>query len=294
MILKKMFSFLGFVAGLTLASYTAAQDDGALQPLRIEPASADLLDSQALDIAVYLPPAIQLSLNRPEFEPVYPSPYPAPALAPQRGPASLKIYASVNGKDATAWFHECIHQYAQVFASERVLLCKNLDYSPFMEGVNELKISIQQFNDQPYLGVAYYRIAKTQRKFYDLLGLYEPKRFVVRGTSFNTASHVNVTAGQRVIIKAAGRVNVWPANVGYPLSTPKGTEGCGQLCLLPGAYLGALLVKIGPYGRWVSAGDNFLLTADRPGELFFAVNDKTNPSDINDNLGSYEVSVARY
>ncbi|PUA27233.1 MAG: hypothetical protein B0W54_11535 [Cellvibrio sp. 79] len=294
MAFKKMFSFLWVVAGLTVASCTIAQDDGASPALRIEPAYADLLDSQTLDIAVYLPLSIHLSLYRSDFEPIYPSPYPSPALAPQRGPAALKIQALVNDKDVSAWFHECIHQYMQVDAPERVLLCKNLDYSPFKEGVNELKISIQQFNEPPHIGIAHYRVSKSQRKFHDILGWPEPRRFVVRGTSFNTASHINVAVNQRVIIKAAGLVNVWPSNIGHPLSTPKGIASCGQLCLLPTANHGALLVKIGAYGRWLVAGDNYLLIADRPGELFFAVNDKTSLADNSDNLGSYEVSVARY
>ncbi len=293
MIFKKMFSLLGVVAGLTLASYTVAQDDGGARTLRIEPANANMLEAQVVDIAVYLPPDIFMPLNRPEFEPVYPSPYPSPALAPQRGPSILKIQAYVNGKDASAWFHECIQQHWTVMASERVLLCKNLDYSPFVEGTNELIVSVQQYDNPPYIGVANYRIVKSQRKFHDVLAFYEPKRFVVRGASFNTASHINVVPNQRVMIRAAGRINVWPTNVAYPLSTPRGTEMCGSLCLLPGANLGALLVKIGPYGRWFSVGENYVLVADRAGELIFAINDKTTPADINDNLGSYEVSVAR-
>jgi len=263
--------------------------------LRIEPQMADVLESQKFDIAVYLPQGIQLPLTRPEFEPVYPLPYPSPALAPQRGPSALIIKAFINNNvDVSSWFHECIQEHWLTAVNERVLLCKSLDYSPFVEGVNELTISIQQFDENFYTATAYYRITKSQRKFHDVIGIYEPKRFVVRGTSFNTAANISVVAGQRVIIRSAGRINVWPANIGYPLSSPRGTESCGQLCLLPGAYLGALLVKIGPYGRWIVAGENYVLTADRAGELFFAINDKTTPSEIGDNLGSYEVSVGRY
>ena len=36
------------------------------------------------------------------------------------------------------------------------------------------------------------------------------------------------------------------------------------------------------------------IVADRAGELFFAVNDKTTSAEIGDNLGNYEVSVGRY
>lgn len=295
MIFKKVFLLCSVVAGLTMGNHLMAQDEpGTDIKLKIEPQSADVLETQKFDIAVYLPYNIQLPLNRPDFEPVYPQPYPAPALAPQRGPSALKIQAFVNNNDVSAWFHECIEQHWITAVNERVLLCKSLDYSPFVEGVNELNISVQQFNDLPYTATAYYRVTKSLRKFYDVPGSYEPKRFVVRGTSFNTASHVGVVAGQRVIIKSAGRINVWPSNIGYPLSSPRGTESCGQLCLLPGAYLGALLVKIGPNGRWLVAGENYLLNADRAGELFFAVNDKTTPAEIGDNLGSYEVSVGRY
>lgn len=295
MTFEKVFSLFAVIAGLTVGSHLMAQDEPGMEPtLRIEPKTADVLVGQKFDIAVYLPYNIQLPVNRPDFEPIYPLPYPSPALAPQRGPSALKIYASVNNYDVSAWFHECIEQHWALAVNERVLLCKSSDYTPFVEGINELKISVQQFNEPIYVARASYHLSKSQRKFYDLAGAPEPKRFVVKGTSFNTSANVSVVAGQRVIIKSAGRINVWPSNAGYPLSSPRGTEPCGQLCLLPGAYLGALLVKIGPYGRWLVAGENYVLNADRAGELFFAINDKTTPAEIGDNLGSYEVSVGRY
>lgn len=296
MTFKKVLSLLNVVAGLTFSSHLLAQQSPEEYiGLRIEPMVADVLETQKFDIAVYLPQNVQLPLTRPDFEPVYPSPYPSPALAPQRGSSALKIKAVINqSADVSAWFHECIQEHWVTAVNERVLLCKSLDYSPFVEGINELTITVQQFNDDAHTATAYYRVTKSSRKFHDVIGFYEPKRFVVRGTSFNTASNISVVAGQRVIIKAAGRVNVWPANAGYPLSSPRGTESCGQLCLFPSAYLGALLVKIGPYGRWMVAGESYLLTADRAGELFFAVNDKTALAESSDNLGSYEVSVGRY
>lgn len=295
MTFKKVFSLFGVVAGLTLSSHLLAQQDPEMPiPLRIEPMTADVLDTQKFDIAVYLPENMWLSMSRPDFEPAYPLPYPAPALGTQLGQSAFKIKASINNKDVSPWFHECIQDHRITAVNERVLLCKSLDYSPFVEGVNELIITIQQFDEPIHMATAYYHVTKTLRKFHDVIGVYEPKRFVVRGTSFNTAANISVVAGQRVIIKSAGLINVWPSNLGYPLSSPRGTEPCGQLCLLPGAYLGALLVKIGPYGRWLVARENYVLSADRAGELFFAVNDKTTPAEIGDNIGSYEVSVGRY
>ena len=57
--------------------------------------------------------------------------------------------------------------------------------------------------------------------------------------------------------------------------------------LIWGEYLGVAnrYLKV---GRWQVAGTGYTLTADRAGELFFAVNDKT---DINDNIGSYDVTI---
>lgn len=244
----------------------------------ISPSVGQYLESQKFDIAVNVSALVPL-----------PDTLLAPYYDAYSTASPIKINAFVNGRDVTAWFSECMQEHRTLGGVNRVLLCRALDTSPFTVGDNHLKIDI--FNgSQLYTASADYTLIASERKNRQL-----PYQFVIQGASANTQSGVRVALNNRVIISASGYVNTWPANTSFPISTPKGTQVCASnsTCLLPGAPVGGLLVKIGAYGRWIFVGSSYALIADRPGELIFAVNDKSEQVATSDNTGSYDITVAK-
>jgi hypothetical protein len=273
MTVKKVFS----VACILLGSSLAVAQEALVS---LSPATGDFLESQKFDIAINVSPLVPLPdvLSAPIYDPTTPN-------------APVRITAAVNSVDATGWINECIQEHRTAVTANRVLLCKSLDYSPFLVGPNQLKVSITDGAGGLYTAQATYNLIASDRKARSL-----PYRFEIKGTSMNTATGIKVALNDRLNITGTGYVNTWPANTSFPISTYRGTQVCASnsTCLLPGAPVGALLVKIGQYGRWVYVAGSSPFVADRPGELIFAVNDKTEQAATSDNTGSYLVTVAKY
>ncbi len=270
---------LKFVSALAVGMVAVVAHAQQLLPVTITPATGQYIASQRFDIAVNVPPSIALpeALTAPYYDPY------------GVGGATVKINAFVNGRDVTPWFSECMQEHRTVGSQIRILLCKVLDTSPFTVGLNTLRVDIVT-GGQTYSASADYNFIASERKPRLL-----PYHFQIQGVSVNTKSGIKVSQNERVYITATGNVNVWPANVSYPISTPRGVQTCvaSSTCLLPGAPVGGLLVKIGAYGRWTFVGSSYSLVADRPGELIFAVNDKSEQVDTSDNTGSYDVYVSK-
>lgn len=270
MILKKVFIFTSALIGMSISFQSTAQQD--MPPtLPIFPQSGEYLDVQEFDIAVGLPSGLPPQVF------VANSPY--------------QIIAGVNGTDVTNWFRQCTDQYRTTVYGNNYLLCKKQNNSLFTQEVNELTIGILKDSMTLYKGTAYYRILKSQRIYQTL-----PHTLTMQGNSVNREASIRLTAGQRVVITATGQVNTWPANTSFPIATPKGngtTCNVGH-CTLPGAPQGALLAKIGADGNWVAIGDNKIFTAYRTGDLIFGINDKQTAADLNDNIGSYDITVKAY
>lgn len=272
-LVKALYASLFVVSSLTNFSFAAAGS-----PMTISPASGEYLYPQKFDIAVDISSLVNLpaTLAPPYYDPSYPG-------------SMIQINASVNGSDATTWFSECMQEHRISQTNARVLLCKTLDHTPFVAGTNNLRIDIYD-GMQIHSAEVTYELSASQRTARTL-----PYRFNIQGKSVNTSSGVQVDLGQAVYISATGYVNTWPSNSSFPISTPRGTQVCTttSTCIMPGVPVGALLVKIGTYGRWIYAGSNYRLVADRPGELIFAVNDKSEFVMTSDNTGSYQVIVSR-
>jgi hypothetical protein len=277
MIFKKISTLINGIVGLVFVASVAAQETPP-SAITLTPSSGQFLVSQKFDIALALSPEVVFAgpLAPQLYDPSYPY-------------SRIQFHAFVNGVDATTWFNECLQEHQTIPSGEHVLLCKAQDYSPFVEGSNDLQVFIQT-GYAVFTAQANFTFVKSQRIIQPL-----PRRFIIQGTSFNTAPGVVLALNDRVIIRASGSVNLWPSNPSFPISSPRGTQICVNpgTCILPGAPVGALLVKIGTYGRWIVAGDNYTLIADRPGELIFAVNDKTTSPGFDDNLGGYLVTITK-
>lgn len=274
MTLKKAFAVIGTWCGLGLAGQVYAQFPIAPSP-QINPFQAEFLDAQKVEFSIGLPDGLQLAMLATEANPN--SPY--------------RLKANINGIDASKWINDCVQQYALPEAGRNYLVCKNEGKSAFTAGANILEVSITRYDETWFSSQAFYYVFNSKRIYRNL-----PHNLILPGNHINKSADVYVTQGQRVLITATGKVSVWPSNITFPLSTPRGTTTtCGLVyCTLPGAPLGALLVKIGSDGIWNVAGENRLLTADRAGELFFAINDKTTLPELNDNTGSYQISLRPY
>lgn len=262
--LYKKIKFILIIAGLScvLSSRADLGDTATLVP-----GTGTYLDSQMFDIAL-----------------MFPGP-PAGSL-----PGSFSVintYAFLNGADVSGWFKQCFQAKTLAFDRSVSLLCKRMSGAGFGVGTHTLNVDSQLSNGLRHRASATYTVVKTLNQ--NLL----PATFLVPGSSPAYASGVFVSMGMSVRIAATGRMSTWAANANFPVSTPKGTLSCPSDCLLPGAMVGALLVKIGPTGRWMVAGENLWLMPDRSGELIFAVNDKDFQASWADNIGAYEVTVSR-
>lgn len=246
--------------------------------MTISPGSGQYVYPQKFDISIdisslqYLPSP----LAPPYYDPTYPGSF-------------IRINAFVNGVDATSWFNECMQEYSIPEFNSRLLLCKVVDHTPFQPGTNVLRVEIFDGMEINYAEVVY------EFQAAQLVAKSLPYRLNVQGQSVNTSSGVQVNYGQVVHISATGTVNTWPSNPSFPISTPRGTQVCASTstCIMPNVPVGALLVKIGAYGRWMYAGANYRLVADRPGELIFGVNDKSEQVATSDNIGSYQVTISK-
>jgi hypothetical protein len=265
---KKVFILACVLLGLS--TYSLAQGDYHYG-LKISPAHGTFLDIQAFDIAVTLPLGFDPSLLSAK------SPY--------------QLFVMLNGRDVTDWFTKCIDQYTSPQTGENFLLCRIRDASIFSPTMNELSIGLMMGGEVIHKGSAHYSIVQTKKIYKPL-----PHSLTLDGKSIHKESAIQLTAGQSVRISASGQVNVWPTKIGFPIATPKGNSlSCNyEHCTLPGAPLGALLAKIGSDGHWVLIGENRLFNAYRTGEIIFGINDQKTPETLNDNIGSYEISVSRY
>jgi hypothetical protein len=264
-----LFVFLG----LTNIS-NAAQESS----ISISPVSGQYLYPQKFDISIDISSLENLPrpLAPPYYDPTYPGSF-------------IRINAFVNGVDATSWFNECMQEYNIPEQNSRLLLCKVVDHTPFQAGTNVLRVEIFDGMEINSAEVVY------EFQAAQLVAKSLPYRLNVQGKSVNTSSGVQVTYGQVVYISATGTVNTWPSNPSFPISTPRGTQVCASTstCIMPNVPVGALMVKIGEYGRWMYAGTNYRLVADRPGELMFGVNDKSEQVATSDNIGSYQVTISK-
>lgn len=270
---KALFAGLFAVFGLTNISIAAPESS-----ITISPMSGQYVYPQKFDISIDI--SSLENLPRPLAPPYY---------DPTSPGSFIRINAFVNGVDATAWFNECMQEYNIPESNSRLLLCKVVDHAPFQQGINVLRVEIYDGLETSSAEVVY------ELQAAQLVVKSLPHRFNVQGKSVNSSSGVQVNYGQVLYISASGMVNTWPANPSFPVSTPRGTQVCASnsTCIMPGVPVGALLVKIGAYGRWIYVGTNYRLVADRPGELIFAVNDKSEQVATSDNTGSYQVTISR-
>lgn len=268
MIFKKVFIVASAIIGMGMSLQSTAQE---VPPLPIYPQSGEYLDVQEFDITLGLPQELPPQVF------VANSPY--------------QIVASINGIDMTNWLRQCTDQYRTTVTGTNYLLCKKQNSTAFTKEINELTIAILKDSTVIYKGNAFYRVQKSQRIYQSL-----PHSLTLPGNSVHREASIRLMAGQRVLITATGQVSTWPANTSFPISTPKGngtTCNVGH-CTFPGGPQGALLVKIGVDGNWVLIGDNKIFTAYRTGDLIFGINDKQTPAELNDNIGSYDITVKPY
>lgn len=267
--LKKVLFVTAVIFGLNTNTYA---QETPKQEIQISPPYGSFLDTQQFDIAIRLPMDIQPQLFAPN------SPY--------------QLTAMINGKDATEWLRKCIDQYRLMSYGEFFVLCKKPNNSAFRTNdLNQLSIAVVNEGTTLHEGSAHYYFDASERFYHSL-----PHNLTLQGNSVHREANIRLTAGQRVLITATGQVNVWPSNTSFPIATPKGNSNYCNFahCTLPGAPLGALLAKVGTDGHWVLIGDNRVFSAYRSGDLIFGINDKQTAADLNDNIGSYDISLKAY
>jgi hypothetical protein len=259
MLAKKVFS------ALTIALGMISLIANAQEPLyaEISPGSGVLLDTQKFDMVFSIP---------------------ASNLAPM---AYAVVY--LNGhQDMTDWFKRCFQKQDVLDEPFTTYQCTNQSGMVFGVGEHELSVKMYLMDGSSYVANTFYKVIKNQHP------TTLPFSFSHLSSNPANGSGIYVSLGEKLRILASGRIITWASNPSFPVATPKGSVSCNaSSCLIPGALTGALLVKIGPTGRWMVAGDYLSLTADRPGELIFAVNDKNLPEGWADNLGSFDVTITK-
>jgi hypothetical protein len=110
---------------------------------------------------------------------------------------------------------------------------------------------------------------------------------------------VTVSTGDRITIKASGKIYIGAVNAGQPSISdyqgPAGAVGTSTsnqntrfAFVAPGLVPWSLVGKIGPSGTPFQVGEQTTVTASVAGRLFLTVND----NNFGDNSGSWNVSVA--
>lgn len=110
----------------------------------------------------------------------------------------------------------------------------------------------------------------------------------VRGYSRKLGSKVYLSVGDRVEISATGVVNPWPGSSDDKSCGPDGEGNRCYGCLVPDGHMGGLIARIGE-GPWFLVGSRNVLTAQRSGELIFAINDVI----YDDNKGAFTVLIRK-
>lgn len=257
--------FIGVLVIATTGIFTVFQSV-AQEPqfAEISPASSTLLDNQKFDLTF----TIHADLFSTHL---------------------LDIKAYLNGvEDVTGWFKNCF-QRQNIQEPITIFMCRDQSGMSFGLGWHELNIKAYLSDGSVHEASSVYKVVKNQRPYLLPFSFFHPSS----SPSYN--SGITVSAGEKLKILASGKIIVWASNPSFPVASPKGngTTCNTSTCLVPGAPTGALLVRVGPSGRWLVAGDYIQLTADRAGELIFAVNDKNLPESWTDNLGSFDVIISR-
>lgn len=102
-------------------------------------------------------------------------------------------------------------------------------------------------------------------------------------TSFTTATDVSVKAGQKITIRATGKITL---GLFAGSCDPNGINQLSNYNLVKQFNHGSLIGKIGPEGEWFSVGRNTSFIAPKTGVIYLQVND----NDVNNNEGYFTVS----
>src|SRR4051812_47105825 len=110
----------------------------------------------------------------------------------------------------------------------------------------------------------------------------------IPGTSAGTKTGIYILPGDLIHFVAAGQVNTLPPNSGS-LASPDGNGSpCTASCLLPSAHFGTLIGRIGEQGAWFFVGSTNVLSSNKAGMLYLAVNDTI----FDNNTGGFAASIS--